>query len=183
MSKTDLSQYNNNWYKTGASIFKRTAWLIVQSIFFAHSLAVISSIKVFILRMFGAKMGKGIVIKPNVSIKYPWKLSVGDFTWIGEGVWIDNLAEVTIGKNVCISQRAYLLTGNHNFKKSTFDLMVKPIILEDGVWIGAKAIVCPGIVCYSHSILTVASVATVNLEPYYIYQGNPAQKIKERVFE
>jgi putative colanic acid biosynthesis acetyltransferase WcaF len=76
-----------------------------------------------------------------------------------------------------------LLCGNHNIKKSTFDLLLGEITLEEGVWIGAQAVVCPGVTCKSHSVLTVASIATKDLEPYSIYQGNPAQKIRERIIE
>ena len=87
---------------------------------------------------------------------------------------------VIIGKNVCISQGALLLTGNHDYSKPSFDLITKEIRLEDGVWIGAKSIVPPGIICKSHSVLSVNSVATKNLESYTIYQGNPAEIIRER---
>lgn len=130
--------------------------------------------------MFGAKVGKGLIIKPHVAIKYPWKLRIGDHVWIGEGVWIDNLANVSLGNHTCISQGAMILCGNHNYKKSSFDLVVKDIVIEDGAWIGAKATVCPGVKVGSHSLLTVGSVATIALEPYWIYQGNPAQKVKMR---
>ena len=100
--------------------------------------------------------------------------------WIGESVWIDNLAEVKIGNHACVSQGAMLLCGNHNYKKSSFDLIVKPIALEEGAWVGAQSVVCPGVILYSHSILTVGSVASSNLESYFIYSGNPAVKIRER---
>ncbi len=120
------------------------------------------------------------VIKPKVNIKYPWFLILGDYVWIGEKVWIDNLAQVTIGSNVCISQGALLLCGNHNYKKPSFDLITGKITLEDGVWIGALATVCPGVCCKSHSILTVGSVATKDMDSYSIYQGNPAFKTKNR---
>ena len=99
---------------------------------------------------------------------------IGDNCWIGEDVWIDNLAKVTIGNHVCLSQGSYLLTGSHNYKKETFDLLLGEIVLEDGVWIGAKATVCPGVTCKSHSILAVGSIATKDLEEYGVYQGNPA---------
>ena len=131
--------------------------------------------------MFGAKTGKNIILKPRINIKYPWFLEIGNNCWIGENVWIDNLTTVKIGNNVCISQGAYLLTGNHNYKKETFDLIVKEIILEDGVWIGAKSVVSPGVVCRSHSILTVGSIAVRDMEQYGIYQGNPAVLKKYRV--
>jgi putative colanic acid biosynthesis acetyltransferase WcaF len=90
------------------------------------------------------------------------------------------LGKVKIGANACLSQGSMLLSGNHDFTKPTFDLIVKDIIIEDGVWIGAKAIVCGGVTCFSHSVLAVNSVATKSLEPYKIYQGNPAQQIRER---
>lgn len=142
-----------------------------------------SGFKRFILRMFGAKVGKGVVIKPCVNIKYPWKLTIGNNVWIGEQVWIDNLDQVTIGANSCLSQGAFLLCGNHDFKSSSFDLWVKPIILEEGVWIGAKSIVCPGVIVGSHAVLQVGSVATHNLEANGIYAGNPAVRVKDRVIE
>lgn len=140
-----------------------------------------SGLKVILLRLFGAKVGKGVVIKPNINIKYPWLLEIGDYTWIGERAWIDNLAQVKIGKNCCISQGAMLLCGNHNYKKPTFDLIVKPITLEDGAWVGALSVVCPGVTIKSHAILTVQSVAAETLEPFALYKGNPAVRIRERV--
>lgn len=180
MSQTDLSKYNNSWYNPGAGKIKILIWYFINVLFLINPLNPISGLKVFLLRLFGAKMGKGIVIKPNVNIKYPWLLEVGDYTWIGEKVWIDNLAKVTIGKNCCLSQGSMLLCGNHNYKKSTFDLIVKPITLEDGAWVGALSVVCPGVTLKSHAILTVQSVATETLEPFSLYKGNPAVKIRER---
>jgi putative colanic acid biosynthesis acetyltransferase WcaF len=180
--KTQLSEYNIDWYKPGSRI-KKLTWYFINVLFFINPLLPLSGLKCFLLRLFGAKVGKGVIIKPAVNIKYPWMLEIGDYTWIGEDVWIDNLAQVTIGSNVCISQGAMLLTGNHNYKKTTFDLDVGDILLEDGVWIGAFSIVCPGVKCQSHAVLSVNSVATKKLEPYTIYQGNPARKVRKRVIE
>ena len=181
-AKIDLSQFNNNWYSPGASLLKRSIWYCVNAIFFINPLNPVTRLKVALLRIFGSKVGKGVVIKPNVNIKYPWKLSIGNYVWIGEGVWIDNLAPVLIGDNTTISQGALLLTGSHNYKKVEFDLITKGITLEEGVWVGARSTVCPGITCKSHSILTVGSVATTDLEAYCIYQGVPAEKKRKRVF-
>jgi len=121
------------------------------------------------------------MIKPEVKIKYPWRLRVQDYVWIGEKVWIDNLDDVQIDSNVCISQGAMLLTGNHDFTKPTFDLIIGKIHLHPGVWIGAWAVVCPGVTCYENAVLSVQSVATRNLENDKIYQGNPAQFKKVRL--
>ena len=132
MKQTDLSKYNNDWYQPGAGKIKIALWYMTNALFLINPLNPFSSLKVFLLRLFGARIGKGVVIKQSVNIKYPWKLSVGDYTWIGERVWIDNLANVSIGKNCCLSQGAMLLCGNHNYKKETFDLIIGDIVLEDG---------------------------------------------------
>lgn len=179
MKKTDLSSFENKWYRPGSKL-KIGIWYLINLLFFKSSLNPFSKLKVLLLRLFGAKVGKGVVIKPNVNIKYPWFLELGNHVWIGEEVWIDNLTKVVIQSNVCISQGAMLLTGNHNYKKSSFDLIVGDITLEEGVWIGAKSVVCPGVTCHSHSVLAVGSVATKNLEAYTIYQGNPALSVRKR---
>ena len=142
-----------------------------------------SFLKIFLLRLFGSKIGKGVVIKPSVNIKYPWRLKIGNFSWIGENVWIDNLADVEIGDNCCISQGAMLITGNHNYKKQSFDLITGKIILEDGVWIGAKSVINNNVLCKSHTVLSTNSVLSKNTEAYSIYIGNPAKKIRERKIE
>jgi len=181
MQQTDLSIYNNYPFNPGGNAFSRLLWHYVNAVIFKTGLLPVSSIKVFLLRLFGAKIGTNVMIKPCVNIKYPWNLTVGNNTWIGENVWIDSLVIITIGSNVCLSQGAVLITGSHNYKKPSFDLVTGSIILEDGVWIGALAVVNQGITVASHAVLTTGSVATKNLEAYSIYQGNPAVKIRPRV--
>lgn len=151
--------------------------------FFKSGLFPVYGIKTFLLRAFGAKLGKDITIKPYVNIKYPWNLTIGDHVWIGENVWLDSLEMITIGPNTCISQGATILTGSHNYKRATFNLITGSVTLEDGVWIGAGAIVNQRIIIASHAVLTSGSVATKNLESYAVYQGNPAVKIRQRVIE
>jgi putative colanic acid biosynthesis acetyltransferase WcaF len=179
--KTELAKFNNDWYKPGNAV-KRVLWYFVNEVFLNSSFP-FGRVKVSMLKLFGAKVGHGVVIKPHVRVKYPWKLKIGNHVWIGEDVWIDNLAMVDIGDNVCLSQGAFLLCGNHNYSKAAFDLIIGEIILEEGVWIGAKSVVCPGVTCASHAVLAACSVATKNLEPYSIYQGNPAVKVRERVIQ
>lgn len=162
---------------------KRLLWLYTNSLFFKTNLVPISRFKVFLLRLFGAKIGRHVTIKPCVNIKYPWLLTIGNNTWIGENVWIDCLVNITIGANVCLSQGALLLTGSHNYKKTTFNLITGSVVLEDGVWIGAQAIVNHGITVASHAVLTAGSIATKNMEAYSVYQGNPAVKVRPRVIE
>ena len=179
MNKVDKSKYNNTWYKPGP-IWKRLLWQWTSAMFFQNGFFPFNGFKSTILKIFGAKIGRNLTIKPNVTIKYPWLLEVGDYVGIGEQVWIDNLAKVKIDNQVTISQGAYLLTGNHDFNTSTFDLIIKEITLEAGVWVGARVVICPGVTCKSHSVIGVGSVVTNDTLPYSIYFGSPAKKIKER---
>ena len=181
MKQVDLNTFSNPSFTPGAGMFKRVIWYLINAIFFDSPALLPYSFKRSILRAFGAKIADGVVIKPNVNIKYPWKLSVGENSWIGEGVWIDNLDVVDIGSNACLSQGALILSGNHDYSSTSFDLIVKPIRIEDGAWIGAKAIVTQGVVFGSNSVLAVGSVASSDIDPNGIYRGNPAQKIKDRV--
>ncbi len=182
MKSVSIKDYDNSWYRPGGAV-KRLAWYFVNVLFFLNPFNPFSGIKVRLLRLFGARVGTGVNIKPSVNIKYPWLLEIGDYTWIGENVWIDNLARVRIGSNVCVSQGAMLLCGNHNYKKPTFDLMIGEITLEDGSWVGAQAVVCPGVTLHSHAVLGVSSVANHNLDAYCIYQGCPAVKVRKRVID
>lgn len=180
MVKTELSRFDNSWYHTKAGPVKRILWYYINEILFKSAFFPFYGIKVRVLRVFGAKVGKGVIIKPHVNIKSPWRLEIGNYTWIGEKVWIDNQADIFIGDNVCISQGAMLLTGNHDYKKSTFDLIIGDIHIEEGAWVGAQSVVCPGVTLKSHAILSVGSIATKTLEAYSIYQGNPAIKVRNR---
>lgn len=178
--ETDLSKFNNNWYNPGSKL-RVVLWFFTNSLIINNYFPIPVFIKIFILRLFGAKVGKNVMIKPKVNIKYPWFLEIGNNVWIGETAWIDNFVKVIIEDNVCISQGATLLTGNHNYKKSNFDMIVGEIYLEKGAWIGAKSVVTGGVRCKSHSVLAVNSVATKDLNPYMIYQGNPALEVRERI--
>jgi putative colanic acid biosynthesis acetyltransferase WcaF len=185
MSARTLKQVDNSAYRTtidiGASRFKQLAWYCTNIVFFKNPFNILSSLKVSLLKCFGAKLGVGVVIKPAVNIKYPWKLQVGDHSWIGEEVWIDNLSDVVIGKNVTLSQGCLLLTGSHDHTRTSFDFLSNPITLEDGVWVGAKAVVSGGVTCGSHSILGLNSVAEKDMEPFTIYKGNPAIPVLRRL--
>lgn len=180
MNKTQLHKnFDTGNFKIGASALKQFLWYFTDVFFFKTKLIPVSSILVFLLRLFGAKVGKDVRIKPGIYVKYPWKLIVGDYSWLAD-CCIENLDMVTIGSNCCISQQAMLITGNHNYSKISFDLITAPITIENGAWVGASAKVCPGVTLHNHAVLTMGSVATKSLDAYGIYQGNPATKIKAR---
>jgi acetyltransferase len=176
-----LSSFSSNGYDKGASSFKQILWYFVNAIIVRSPLNPFISIKILILRMFGAQIGKGVIIKNEVRIKAPWNLRIGHNCWIGEKVWIDNLDKVFIGDDVCISQGAMLLTGNHDYTLSDMPYRNAPILICDGAWVGAQSTVCPGVTINKYAILTVGSVATKDMEESGIYQGVPAVKIRTRV--
>lgn len=177
--QTDLSKFDVGDYKAGPRI-KVLVWYFINYYIFNSAFPWPYQFKQMLLKSFGAEIGTGLVIKTKVRIKNPWRLKIGDHCWIGESVWIDNLEDVTIGNNVSISQGAMLLTGNHDYTVSSFPYRLGKIVLEDGVWIGAQSVVCPGVTCRSHSILTVNSVASKDLEPWSIYAGNPSVLVRPR---
>ncbi len=181
---TDLSKFNPKEFDRGVSSLKFFIWHWVNVFFFLSPFCPSSGIRCFLLRLFGAKVGRGVIIsKPGVNIKMPWRLTIGNHVWIGEQAWIYNLDKVEIGDHVNLAQGAMILTGNHDYRKVHFPTIFGPVKIEDGVFIGAKAIVCPNVTCRSHSILAAGSVATSNLNAYGIYQGNPAEFKKERKIE
>jgi putative colanic acid biosynthesis acetyltransferase WcaF len=177
----NLSIRDNSEYQKGRSKLVWAIWHFVGAPILKSNALPFPVLKAFILRIFGASIGKGSHIKPGVKVKFPWFLSIGDYCWIGEDVWIDNLANVTIGSHVCVSQGAYLCTGNHDWTAPNLKLFRRPITLEDGSWVGAKATICPNVVVGTCSIVTVGSVALKSIPPYQIWGGNPAKYLRDRV--
>jgi putative colanic acid biosynthesis acetyltransferase WcaF len=180
MGEVKLSKFENTGFYHGKGIIVRLLWILCSWLFFQCYLPYPSKLKSILLRMFGAKVGQSLVIRNSVIIKQPWMLNIGNFVWIGEAVWIDNLVPVVIGDNVCLSQGAMLLTGNHDYKSPTFDLITGQIHIANGAWIGAKCIVGPNVKCSTHSVLTAGSTTFKDLDAFGVYQGNPSVKIRHR---
>ncbi|RXG20444.1 WcaF family extracellular polysaccharide biosynthesis acetyltransferase [Leeuwenhoekiella aequorea] len=164
----------------GASKSKEILWYLTKILFFLSALPYPNQFKCILLRLFGAEIGKGVVVKPRVNIHMPWKLQIGNYVWIGEEVFILNFEFITIGNNVCISQRAFLCGGNHDYSDVSFRYRNGPISLEDGSWVGASVFLGPNSYLKKNSILTAGSVGSGIFEENMIYQGNPAKAIRER---
>lgn len=137
-------------------------------------------LRIAVLRAFGARIGIGVVIKPSVKVKFPWRLTIGAHSWIGEEVWIDNLAEVAIGAHCCISHGAYLCTGSHDWSKPGFDLITRPIEIGDEAWICAKACVGPGVRVARGAVLTLGSVTSNDLAAWTRYASAAASPVHLR---
>jgi putative colanic acid biosynthesis acetyltransferase WcaF len=176
----DLAKFNNTWYRPGRSPFVQAAWFFIGLPLLRCSIIPSSVLRVHLLRAFGASIGRGVIIKPGVRVKYPWLLGIGDHSWLGEDCWIDNLALVQIGNNVCVSQGAYLCTGNHDWSDPAFGLIVRPITLADGSWVGAKAVICPGVELEENAIAAAGGVVTLSIPAGEIHAGNPAKLVRHR---
>ncbi|QDV41313.1 Maltose O-acetyltransferase [Stieleria neptunia] len=158
----------------GASRLKESLWYLTKCLFFLSSIPWPNQLQLFILRSFGAKVGRGINIKPRVNIHFPWKLTLGNDCWLGEELFILNFEPVVIGDDCCLSQRVFLCCGNHNFRDSTFTFRNEPIELKRGVWIGAQSFVGPGVTVDAETVVTAGSVVTMSLPANQICRGNPA---------
>lgn len=180
MSPVQLSEYDNSWYSSTGSKLKEILWYFVGAPLIRSSLLPFSNIRSRLLRLFGAEIARGVVLKPGIRVKYPWLLMVGNHTWIGEDVWIDNLVQVIVGNNACISQGAYLCTGSHDWSDPAFGLRLGPINVEDGAWIGARAMICPGVRIGECAVASAGSIVTKNIPAFEIHAGNPAQFVKTR---
>jgi putative colanic acid biosynthesis acetyltransferase WcaF len=138
-------------------------WYLINNLYL-NSCLPSNKIKIFLLKIFGAKIDSNVIIKQYVKIKFPWNLQIGKNSWIGEGVWIDNIKMVDIKENCCISQGVYFCTGNHNYKKKTFDLTAKEITIGQSCWIGAKSTIGPGINLKSKTFIKLGSIITKNFK-------------------
>jgi putative colanic acid biosynthesis acetyltransferase WcaF len=176
----DLSKFENSWYTSGKSKGVDSLWYFLGLPLLRWTVIPFSSFRVRLLRLFGARIGRGVVIKPGVRVKYPWLLSIGDHSWLGEDVWIDNLGRVEIAESVCISQAAYLCTGNHNWSDPAFGLIVQPIVMRAGSWAGARTLICPGVEFGEGAVAAAGSVVVKSLLPWTIYAGNPASPMRSR---
>src|SRR3954469_24719001 len=172
-AKIDLSQFENASYNPGASWFVRVAWFTLGLPLLRCSVIPSSGFRRALLQLFGARIGTGAVLKPGLRVKYPWNLKAGKNCWFGEDVWIDNLTDVSIGDNVCISQGAYLCTGNHDWADPAFGLIVRPIRIMDGAWVGARSSVTPGAVIGEGAVAGFGTVVMKNIPAYEVHVGNP----------
>ena len=155
-------------------------WRITQSVIFRFSPRFLNCWRRFLLRLFGANIGKKVLIRPSAKILYPWKLNIADYSWIGDDVNIYNMANVNIGKNVVISQNSYLCTGSHDYTNTAFRIFAEPIEIEDEVWIATDVFIAPNVKIGHGTVVGYRSVVTKNLPPKMICIGSPAKPIKSR---
>jgi putative colanic acid biosynthesis acetyltransferase WcaF len=175
LPQTRLDTFNSSvGFNRGKPAYIFWAWYLTKCLFFATSVPWPSSLKVAILRAFGATIGSGVVIKPRVNIHFPWKLKLGDFTWLGEEVNILNFELVSVGSHTCISQQVFLCAGGHNYRDPAFSYRNATITIGNGVWLQARVFVCPGVSIGHESVAEVCSCIRHNIPKNIVCSGNPA---------
>ncbi|PWJ40933.1 putative colanic acid biosynthesis acetyltransferase [Sediminitomix flava] len=176
----DLSQFKLPKNFRGRNAIWVQIWWVVQSMLFGTSLQFMYGWRRFLLRLFGAEIGKNVIIRPSVKVTYPWKLSVGDNSWIGDDVVLYTLGTIKIGKNSVVSQRSYLCTGSHDYSQITFPIFEKSIKIEDEVWIATDVYIGPGVEICSGSVVGARSSVFKNIEKKGVYVGSPVRYVKTR---
>jgi putative colanic acid biosynthesis acetyltransferase WcaF len=177
IQQVQLAEYLRKSFDRGRPLFVVLLWRLV-----GRFLPVIPSCRLrkLILGVFGAKLSIGVILQPGVRVRYPWRLVIGQNSWIGEGCWIDNWALVQVGHNACISQGAYLCTGNHDWTDPQFAIAPKPIVIGHSAWVGARAVLGPGVELGTGAVAAMGSVVTRKVPAWEIHAGNPAHFVKSR---
>lgn len=155
-------------------------WWIVQALLFNLSPQFLYGWRRFLLRSFGAKIGKDVIIRPSVKVTYPWKVSIGDYSWIGDDVVLYSLGNITIGSNTVISQKSYICTGTHDFNKIDFPIFGYDINIKDQCWLATDVFVAPGITINEGTVVGARSTVLEDLKPFSVYVGSPVKWIKKR---
>lgn len=158
------------------------SWWLVQMLLFKTSPQFMYGWRRFLLRSFGARIGRKAIIRPTVHIQFPWKLEVGDYSWIGDDVVLYNLGEIKIGSHSVISQRSYLCTGSHEHNKETFSIYAEPIVVNDQCWLAADVFVAPGVHIGMGTVVGTRSCVFESLPEAKICFGSPAVVVKDRVY-
>jgi len=158
-------------------------WWLVEATLFAWSPQIAYGWRRFLLRLFGARIGKGVLVRPSVRCIYPWRLTIGDRSWIGEDVVLHTLAPITIGSDVVVSQRSYLCAGGHDMTRLTFDTTIAPILVADEAWIATDVFVAPGVTIGRGAVIAARSTLLHDARPGWLHAGSPARPIRPRLGE
>lgn len=171
----NLAIYDNSDFDRGAPRWKEAFWRVTKALFFQNAFPWPDALRIELLRLFGAKVGRGCTMRANVNVSFPWRLTLGDYVWVGEDVAFLTLAAITVGSHVCISQRAYLCTGSHDVRRNDFKLKVAPITIADGVWVAAAAFIGPGVVINRGAVVAAGAVVFRDVAENTVVRGNPAE--------
>lgn len=181
MKYQNLDKYHTPKNFRGRSKVTVQLWWIVQAIFFRCSPQFLYGWRRFLLRSFGATIGKNVIIRPSVKITYPWKLTIGDYSWVGDDVVLYTLGEIEIGAHAVISQKGYICTGTHDYTSSDFKIYAQKITIGEKCWLATDVYVAPGVSIGQGTVVGARSSVFKDLPEGKICIGNPAKPIRDRV--
>ncbi len=177
----DLLRYDQSWFDRGRPNWFILLWWLVQALAFPLSPHPFNSFRCSLLRLFGARIGRGVVIRPTARFTYPWKIEIGDYTWIGDNVVLYSLDKIHIGRQCVISQKSYLCTGSHDMQDPTFKLVTSPIKIGNGVWIAADCFIAPGIHIGANTVIGARSSVFNNMPAQQVCWGTPCRPHYSRI--
>lgn len=177
----DLSAFRLPKDFRGRSGFTVQLWWLVQATLFRWSPQLLYGFRRFLLRLFGADIGAGVIVRPSVTIPYPWKLKIGDHSWIGDDAVLYTFAPISIGRNAVVSQKCYLCAGTHDYQSPSFDIQGFPIVIEDEAWVAADVFVAPGVTIGRGAVVGSRSSVYSDLPPMMVCLGSPARPVRARM--
>ena len=180
-SLTDLSRYYQPGFEVGRSKWYVMVWWLVQAVVFPLTLHTAHGPRCALLRLFGAKIGKNVVIRPSARFTYPWKVEIGDYSWIGEDVTFYSLAPIRLGQHCVVSQKSYLCTGSHDPSDPRFALVTAPIVIENGAWVATDCFIAPGVRIGANALIAARSSVFKDMPEQQICMGSPCRPQKKRV--
>jgi putative colanic acid biosynthesis acetyltransferase WcaF len=172
-SWVDLRQYNQSNFDRGKPGWFVLLWWLVQAIVFPLTPHPFNHIRRWLLRLFGARIGRGVIVRPTARFTYPWKVEIGDWSWIGDDVVFYSLDRISIGKHCVISQKSYLCTGTHDPQDPAFRLITASVIIHDGAWIAADCFLSPGVEIGANALIGARSSVFKNMPAGFVCMGNP----------
>lgn len=176
----DLSRYRTPADFRGRPAWFVQLWWLVQDLLVRPSPQFLYGWRRFWWRRFGARLGKGVMIRPSAKVTYPWKVTVGDRSWIGDNAELYSLGEIEIGSDSVVSQHSYLCAATHDHERIDFPLVARPVQIGDQVWLAAGCFVAPGVTIGRGAIVGARSVVLSDIPPATIWAGNPARHLRDR---
>lgn len=180
-SWVDLRQYNSSQHQRGRPSWVVILWWLIQGVLFPLSLHNLNGFRGWLLRLFGAQIGQGVVIRPTARFTYPWKIAIGDYSWIGDDVVLYSVDRIEIGCHCVISQKSYLCTGSHDLKDPSFSLITSPINIGNGVWVATDCFIAPGVAIGANSVIGARSSVFRNISEQKIAWGSPCTSHRDRI--
>ncbi|MGO4306586.1 putative colanic acid biosynthesis acetyltransferase [Cupriavidus sp. RAF12] len=179
----DLSSFRMPPGFRGRSAIAVQCWWCVQSLFFRTSPQFANGFRRWLLRCFGARVGRGVVIRPSVKVTYPWKVTIGDHAWIGDGAELYSLAEIVIGNNAVVSQYCYLCAGDHDYQRSDFLIRGRPIRVADEAWVASHTFIAPGVTIGEGAVIGACSAVFRDMPAGMVCMGSPCRPLKPRLHD